>query len=63
MKNRDLIILSIFFLGTVLLWMIFELMHTASKSTVVPVVAEQIKPITPKFDTNLLRKLKERQNQ
>jgi hypothetical protein len=62
MKNRDFILLSIFFLATVFLWMVFEIMHTANKSTVAPVVAEQIKPITPKFDSKVLKQLKERQN-
>lgn len=61
MRNKDFIILAFFTLVTVLLWMFFELLHTANKSTITPVVAEQIKPIVPHFDTKLLLQLKERQ--
>lgn len=61
MNNRDIILLSIFTLLTVLLWMGFEAIHASQKSTITPQVNQQIKPITPSFDNKLLKQIKNRQ--
>ncbi len=63
MNNRDFIILSVLTLVTVILWTVFEIVHTTQKSTITPVVQTQIKPIAPNFDMKTLKDLKSRQNQ
>lgn len=63
MNNRDVIIVSIMTLITVVSWMVFEVIYTTKKSTITAVVAQQIKPINSSFDVKFLQVLKERQNQ
>lgn len=63
MKNRDFIVLSVLTLATVILWTVFEVVHTLQKSTITPIVQTQIKPIAPNFDIKILKDLKSRQNQ
>lgn len=60
MKGKDLLVLSIITLFTVIFWMVSQFVHTAEKSTVTPVLLEQIKPITPNFDVSVIKQLKNR---
>ncbi len=60
MKGKDLLILSILTLFTVIFWMVSQFVHTAEKSTVTPVLLEQIKPISPNFDTSVIKQIKNR---
>lgn len=60
MKGKDLLILSLLTLFTVVFWMVSQFIHTAQKSTVTPVLQEQIKPLSPSFDTSVIKQLKSR---
>lgn len=61
MKNKDIIIVASLTLVTVFFWMISEVLHTSQKNTLTPTLQTQIKPIVPKFDTEVIQLLKERQ--
>lgn len=60
MKGKDLLVLSILTLFTVVFWMVSQFVRTAEKSTVTPVLQEQIKPIAPNFDVSVIQQLKSR---
>lgn len=60
MKGKDLLIISILTLITVLSWMISQFVHTSQKSTVSPVLEEQIRPINSNFDAGVIKQLKMR---
>ena len=61
MRSKDLVILGVLTLVTVLFWMVTEVLHTSQKSTITPILQQQIKPIVPTFDTQVIKILKERQ--
>ena len=60
MKGKDLLVLSLLTLFTVVFWMVSQFVRTAEKSTVTPVLQEQIKPLPPNFDTSVIKQLKSR---
>lgn len=62
MKSKDLIVLGILTLITVIFWMTNEVLQTSQKSTITPVLEEQMKPIVPTFDTQIIKILKDREN-
>ncbi|MBI3980994.1 hypothetical protein HY345_03260 [Candidatus Microgenomates bacterium] len=61
MRSKDLAVLGVLTLMTVVFWMITEVLHTSQKSTISPVLQQQIKPIVPTFDTQVIKILKDRQ--
>ena len=60
MSNKDLLILSILTFITVVAWIIFDIYHAATTSTITPLQKELIRPIKPGFDQEIILKLKER---
>lgn len=52
--DRDLFLLSLFTLVTVILWITFELLKTTKTTTVAPSVAQIVVPLTPTLDTGTL---------
>lgn len=60
MSNKDILILSIITLITVLLWTVFEAYHVRITSTIPASLQEQINQITPTLNRDLIEKLKER---
>lgn len=57
LTNRDILILSIFTLVTVIAWITFEVYHAATTSNVTPVQKELLTPLNPVFDEEVLRSL------
>ena len=60
MKGKDLLLISIITLITVLMWMVSQFTRTAQTSTITPVLREQIKPIIPGFEVGVFQQLKKR---
>lgn len=50
MSGKELLILSIITLSTVISWIVYDVYHAATKSTVTTVQTELMKPLTPSFD-------------
>lgn len=59
--QKDILIVSISTFGVVMLWVIFNFIHTSVTSTVSNDLQIQIVPIEGKFDTNTIDKLKNRE--
>ncbi len=49
-NDRDLLLVSIFTFVTVSLWITFELLKTAKTTTVTPVTAQIVLPLSPDID-------------
>lgn len=60
MKGKELLLVSIITLFTVVVWMVSQFTRTSGTSTVTPVLQEQIKPINPSFDVGVFQQLKKR---
>jgi len=60
MSNKDLLILSILTFITVIAWVVFDVYHAATTSTITLVQKELIEPLTPNFNQELILRLKER---
>ena len=60
MSSKDLLILSILTFITVLAWIIFDVYHAATTSTVTPLQKELTKPLKPTFDQEIILKLRKR---
>lgn len=58
MSNKQTLLLSIFTFLTVLAWIAFDVYHAVTTSTITPVQQELIKPLTPRFDTQVILELK-----
>ena len=60
MSSKDLLILSIFTFITVVAWIVFDVHHAATTSTITPLQKELIEPLEPTFDQEIILKLKKR---
>lgn len=58
MSSKEILFLSIFTFLTVLAWIAFDIYHAATTPTVTPIQQELIKPLNPKFDTEVILRLK-----
>ena len=58
--NRDILVLSILTLITVLTWIAFDVYQALTKYTLPQVLEEQMRPLDPKIDRAKIEKLKER---
>lgn len=58
MSNKQSLFLSIFTFLTVLAWIVFDVYHASTISTVTPIQQELIKPLEPRFDTTTILELK-----
>lgn len=61
MSSKDLLTLSILTFITVVAWIVFDVYHTTTASTITPLQKELTAPIKPNFDQEILLRLKERQ--
>lgn len=52
-----MLILSILTLFTVLSWIVYDVYHAATKTTITPVQKELMKPLTPTFDHDTIVKI------
>lgn len=62
MGRRDAFIISILTFITAVAWIAFDVYHASVESTIPTEVESQLAPITPKFDTSVIEKVKKRQN-
>lgn len=60
MSNRDLLILSILTFITVVAWIIFDVYHAATTSTITPFQKELMNPLEPTFDQETILRLRKR---
>lgn len=58
MNSRDILILSIFTLVTVIAWITFDVYHAATASNISPVQKELITPLDSTFDMDTINKLR-----
>ncbi len=58
--NRDLVVLSVLTLITVLTWIAFDVYMALTKTTLPEVLEEQMKSLEPKINKTKIEKLKER---
>lgn len=61
MKQKDIIILLVPAAIVILIWVIFSIYHSSVSSTITPILNNQISPINPSFDVNIISKLKQRE--
>lgn len=57
MNNKEILILALLTLFTVLSWIIYDVYHAATTSTITPVQQELMKPLTPTFDHDTIVKI------
>ena len=60
MSNKDLLILSILTFITVVVWILSDVYHAATTSTITPLEKKLIEPLKPSFDQEVILKLKRR---
>jgi hypothetical protein len=60
MDKKNILVLSIFTFITALGWIVFDIYHAATVSTITKNVEEQLVPITPAFETSVIDKLNNR---
>ena len=58
--NRDIFVLSILTLITVLTWIAFDVYQALTRTTIPEVIQEQMKPLEPKIDKTKIERLQER---
>lgn len=57
MNRKELFVLAIFTLFTVLSWIIYDVYHAATTSTITAVQKELMKPLTPTFNHDTIVKI------
>lgn len=57
MNRKEFLILAILTLCTVISWIVYDIYHTATTSTITPVQQELMKPLTPTFDNDTIVKV------
>lgn len=58
MSSKQILFLSIFTFFTIVAWIVFDIHHVLTTSTVSPVREKLIKPLEPKFDHQVILELK-----
>lgn len=57
-RNKDLLVISIFTLITVMAWIVFDVYHTAVTSTITEVQQKLMTPLDPKINLSIVQQLK-----
>lgn len=57
MNKKELFFLAILTLFTVLSWIIYDIYHAATTTTITPVQKELMKPLTPTFNHDTIVKI------
>ena len=60
-EDRDLLLVAIFTMITIMLWVFFELVQTTKTSTVNPAVQKTVLPLSSRIDTGIVDKLETKQ--
>lgn len=58
--NRDILVLSVLTLITVLIWIAYDVYQALTKYTLPKVLEEQMKPLEPEIERTKIEKLKKR---
>lgn len=61
MKQKDFLFLLISISILAVVWIIFNIIHSVTTSTINKTVMQQIAPLQPKFNTAIIDQLKQRQ--
>ncbi len=62
MNRKEFAILASIILLTVVAWIVFSVYHTNTTPTVSQKELRQVAPLNPKIDTDLIRKLRNRED-
>lgn len=57
MSNRSFLYIIIFTFVTVAIWIVFDILHARSQVTIPIETQKLIEPISPEFDTEVLKEL------
>ncbi len=57
MKRNELLFLALLTVFTVLSWIVYDIYHAATTSTITPVQQELMEPLTPTFDHDTIVKI------
>ncbi|MBI2611800.1 hypothetical protein HYW54_03590 [Candidatus Gottesmanbacteria bacterium] len=60
MSLKQLVVLSIIIFLSIVFWIVFDLYHVATVTTITPTQEAQVKPLTPTFDNDIIGKIKNR---
>lgn len=63
MNNKDMLVISIFTLITILAWIVFDVYHAAVTSTITEVQQQLMTPLNPKLNTQALKNVRRSSNQ
>lgn len=61
MNRKEVAILAMIIFLSVVAWIAFDIYHTRSKETISPKELQQVVPLTPTFDNDILKGLKVRE--
>lgn len=61
MDRKEVVILSVITFFTVLVWIFFGISHARKTSTITTTQLQQVVPLTPTFDNDIIRKLESRE--
>lgn len=61
MNRKEIAILALIIFLSVVAWIAFDIYHTKNKMTISPKELQQVIPLTPTFDNDILKRLKTRE--
>lgn len=62
MNNKELLIIAVIIFLSIVFWIAFDIYHASHQSSVTPQEQEQIRPLTPTFDNDIILKIKSRES-
>jgi hypothetical protein len=62
MNRKEITVLSIITFLTVIAWIIFSVYHTKTSTGLEGIKQLDLKPLTPRFDSDIIRSLKNRED-
>lgn len=61
MNHKQLLIISIIIFLSIVSWIAFDIYHAANATSITTTQLEQVKPLTPFFDSDIILKIKSRE--
>lgn len=62
MNRRELFIIAVITFFTVIAWISFGVFHARTSTTVTPIQKQEVVPLTPTFDNDIIRQLQTRED-